>query len=85
MGNNHRVVDTGILSHIYNINFQLLAVLGSRGFREKKNPNCHKYATFEGSFFCFHGQKYCNVRTKKLHNISFITLGGIFFLNFCLA
>ena len=24
---------------------------------EKKNPDCHKYATFEVSFLCFHCQK----------------------------
>ena len=24
------------------------------GAAEKKNPNCHKYATFEVSFLCFH-------------------------------
>ena len=41
---NHRVVDRGILSHISNMNFQFLAVLGSPGCREK-NPNYHKYAT----------------------------------------
>ena len=33
------------------------SILGSQGCREKKNPNCHKYATFEASFLCFHGQK----------------------------
>ena len=27
------------------------------GAAEKKNANCHKYATFEGSFLCFQGQK----------------------------
>ena len=32
----HRVVDRGILSHIYNMNIQFLAALGSRGCREKK-------------------------------------------------
>ena len=36
---NHRVVDRVILSHIFNMNFQFWAVLGS------------KSATFEGSFF----------------------------------
>jgi hypothetical protein len=29
------------------------AVLGSWGCREKKKPNCHKYATFWGGFFMF--------------------------------
>ena len=33
------------------------SVLGSQGCREKKKLNCHKYATFEASFLCFHGQK----------------------------
>ena len=32
------------------MNFQSWAIFGSRGCREKKNKNCHKYATFEGSF-----------------------------------
>ena len=48
-----------ILSRISNMNIQFWAVLGSRGCREK-NSNCHKrhkYATFEVSFLCFHGQK----------------------------
>ena len=27
------------------------------GAAEKKKANCHKYATFEVSFLCFHGQK----------------------------
>ena len=46
-----------VLRHISNMNFLSWAVLGSRGCREKKNPHCHKYATFEASFSCFHGQK----------------------------
>jgi hypothetical protein len=29
------------------------AVLGSQGCREKKPPNCHKYAFFGGGFFKF--------------------------------
>ena len=41
---------------------------------EKKNPNCHKYATFEVSFLWFHSQKkpfiffekYCSVRTNTI-------------------
>ena len=48
----HRVVDRGILSHISDMNFQFWAVLGRRGCREK-NPSCHKYDNFEGSFFMF--------------------------------
>ena len=35
---------------------ELWAVLGSWGCREK-NPNCHKYATFEVSLLCFQGKK----------------------------
>ena len=31
----HRVLDRGILSHIYNVSFQFRAVLGSQGCREK--------------------------------------------------
>ena len=31
------------------------AVLGRRGCREKKPPNCHKNATFWGVFFNFLG------------------------------
>mgnify|MGYP001194092638 CR=1 FL=1 len=49
----HRIVDRGILSHVSSMNFQFWAVLGSQGCREKKDPNLHKYATFEGSFFLF--------------------------------
>jgi hypothetical protein len=42
------------------MNFQSWAVFGcfgQSGLQRKKNPNCHKYATFEASFLCFHGQK----------------------------
>ena len=47
------------------------------GAAEKQNPNCHKYATFEVVFLCFHCQKnilnsflkYCSARTKKFHTI----------------
>ena len=46
--------ERGILIHIFNMNFQFWAVLGSEGCRErKKNPNCPKYGTFRGSFFMF--------------------------------
>jgi len=31
--------------------------LGSQGCREKKPPNCHKYATFEVFFQLFWGKK----------------------------
>ena len=44
----HRVVDRGILSHISNSGL-FWAVRAA----EKKNPNCHKYATFEDVFFMF--------------------------------
>ena len=40
-----------IVTRIYKTNYQFWAILGSRGCRQKKNPNCHKYATFEVSFF----------------------------------
>ena len=44
------------------------------GSAEKKNPNCHKYATFEVSFFMFSWSKnffkYFSDRTKKLHSIN---------------
>ena len=33
------------------------AVLGSLFCREKKPPNCHKYATFGGGFFNFLWEK----------------------------
>ena len=36
------------------INFGLFGLVGAE---EKENPNCHKYATFEVIFLCFHGQK----------------------------
>jgi hypothetical protein len=53
------------------------AVLGSRGCREKKPPNCHKYASFWGGFFNFlwakknldFFEKYFSIRTEKLHSI----------------
>ena len=32
---NHRIADKGILSHIYDINFQFWAVLGTLGCKEK--------------------------------------------------
>ena len=34
-------------------------VLGSEGCKREreKNPNYHKYATFEAIFLCFYGQK----------------------------
>jgi hypothetical protein len=35
----------------------VLGRFGHSGLQRKKNPNCHNYATFEGSFLCFHGQK----------------------------
>ena len=53
---------------------EFLGCFGQSDLQRKKNPNCHKYATFEGSF---HGQKKffgfgfflscCRVRTEKLH------------------
>jgi hypothetical protein len=36
-------------ARIYQTNIQFWAVLGNR----EKNPNCHKYATFEVSVFMF--------------------------------
>ena len=44
------------LSHNSNMNFQFLVDLGL-GLQRKKNPNCYRYDTFEGSSLCFHGQK----------------------------
>ena len=44
IGTNHRLKNRCVLRHISNMNF-LSA--------EKKNPNFHKYATFEVSFFMF--------------------------------
>ena len=46
----------------------------AQGCREKKPPNCHKYATFWGGFLTFCGQKRfffkCfSIRTEKLHSI----------------
>ena len=55
MENNHRVVDRGILSHIYYINFQLLAVLGSRGFREKKDQTAITMLLLRAVFSVFMG------------------------------
>ena len=38
---------------IYKTEMKFWAVLGNQGCREKKTPNCHKYATFCGGFFNF--------------------------------
>jgi hypothetical protein len=62
---------------IYKTEMKFWAVLGSRGCREKKTPNCHKYATFRGGFFQFlwakkkfeFFKKYFSIRTEKLHSI----------------
>ena len=35
-----------LYKRIYKTEMKFWAVLGSRGCREKKPPNCHKYATF---------------------------------------
>ena len=56
----HRLENRCVLRHISVMNFQSLAVLGSRGCREK-NSNRNKHATFEASFFlCLCGQKKIN-------------------------
>ena len=46
--------------------FSILGHFGKSGSREKKNPNCHKYATFEASFLCFHWQIFLKIQ-KHLH------------------
>ena len=33
---------------------------------QKKNPNCHKYATLRSVFLCFHGQKKNNFFLKNI-------------------
>ena len=45
---------------IYKTEIKFWAVLGSRGCREKKPPNCHKYATFGGGVFNF----FCTKRNR---------------------
>ena len=49
MAIHHRLGDRCVLRRISDMNFHSWAILGSRGCR-KKNPNCHKNATFEASF-----------------------------------
>ena len=39
------------------MDLQFWAVLGGQGCREKKNTNCHKYATFEFSFYVIIAKK----------------------------
>ena len=64
-------------TRISKTNYQLWAVLGSRVCREKRNPSCHKCATFEVSIFIFSWSKnflklfwkYFSILTKKLHSI----------------
>ena len=41
---------------MYKTDIQLWDIWGIQA-AEKDNANCHKYATFEGSFLCFQGQK----------------------------
>ena len=41
------------------------AVLGSRGCREKKPPNCRKYATFWGGFLMFSKIFFAHKKLKK--------------------
>jgi hypothetical protein len=73
----HRLENRCVLRHISNMNFLSWAVFGVQGCREKKNPNCHKYATFEASFFMFSWAKknlksfleYPSVSTEKLHDL----------------
>ena len=43
-----------------------LGCVGQSGLQRKKNPSCHKYATFEVSFLCFHGLKQSLVLLLKL-------------------
>ena len=74
MGPGHRLENRCVLRHISNMNFLSRPVLGS----EKKNRNCHKYATFKASFIlCFYQQKeiltvfykYPSIRTEKLQDL----------------
>ena len=57
---------------IYKMKMKFWVVLGSQGCREKETPNCHKYATFMGSFFNFlseKNEKSFSIHTEKLHSI----------------
>ena len=49
----HRLYTRWLDRRIYKTEMKFWAVLGRRGCREKKPPNCHKYATFWGGFFNF--------------------------------
>ena len=51
--------------------FPILGRFGQSGAADKKNPNCHKYATFEASFLCFHGQKYFLFFQNALKSVHF--------------
>ena len=53
----------------FQYDFSFLGRFGQSGLQRKKNPNCHKYATFEASFLCFHGQKYPSVCTEISHDL----------------
>jgi hypothetical protein len=50
---NQRFHQRWLDKRIYKTEMKFWAVLGSQGCREKKPPNCHKYATFWGGFFYF--------------------------------
>ena len=72
----HKLENRCVLRHISNMRIHSWAVLGGLGCREReKNPNCHEYATFQGSFFMFSGakiksfEKCYSVSNKKLHTL----------------
>ena len=49
---------TQIIEHMclethFQYDFPILRPFGQLGLQTKKNPNCHKYATFTASFFMF--------------------------------
>ena len=53
-----RYQDRWLNKIIYKTEMKFWAVLGRQGgCREKKTPDCHKYATFWGAFSIFCGQK----------------------------
>ena len=66
------IVFTGSLNtRIYKTDIQFCAVLGSWGCREKKNLNCHKYATFDVSFLYVFIAFFLNIVVSALKSYKF--------------
>ena len=72
---NQRSYTRWLYKRIYKPEMKFWAVLGCWGCREKKTPNCHRYATFWCGFFNFLWANFYFLwkcfcaRTEKLHNM----------------